>query len=471
MLEQLRVAIAGHTNTGKTSLMRTLTRDVTFGVVSNRPATTRRVEGASLLVGGERLIELFDTPGLEDSIGLREMLDRVRANLGLDWVDSISRFLDSEEAVGEYAQEAKALAQVLASDIVLYVIDVRDQVLGKYRDELEILGRCGVPVVPVLNFVSSPEAQVSAWREHLARAGLHAVAEFDTVALDMRSERRLYETMMVMADRFRPTLDAVMVDIERRQKWLVKASAELLADLLVDAAAHNILVKRGESARELEGIEQLKSEIREREQRFVDDVLILHAFGAEDYRYTALPVEDGAWGTDLFNPEALAKFGIKTGSAAAVGAMAGLAVDAMVGGITLGAAAATGAAVGAVVGAVREKGRDVYSQLRGYSELRVDLSTLRLMTMRNATLIEALLRRGHASQDPLRLERDAEKSQEILDHIDITNVVRKARANVRWSRIRPEVATDTTIDTSRTSARDALASIIESALRALSGAD
>ena len=245
----------------------------------------------------------------------------------------------------------------------------------------------------------------------------------------------------------------------------------MLADLLVDAAAHIILVKRGDSARELEAIEQLKGEVRAREQRFVDDVLTLHAFGAEDYRYTALPVEDGAWGTDLFNPEALAKFGIKTGSAAAVGAMAGLAVDAMVGGITLGAAAATGAAVGAVVGAVREKGRDVYSQLRGYSELRVDLSTLRLMTMRNATLIEALLRRGHASQDPLKLERDAEKSQEILERIDITGSVRKARVNPRWSRIRPDFASDTTIDTGRTSARDALASIIEPALRALSGAD
>ena len=38
-LPRLRVAVVGHTNTGKTSLLRTLMRDVNFGEVSDRPAT------------------------------------------------------------------------------------------------------------------------------------------------------------------------------------------------------------------------------------------------------------------------------------------------------------------------------------------------------------------------------------------------------------------------------------------------
>ena len=31
------------------------------------------------------------------------------------------------------------MRQVLASDVALYVIDARDRVLGKHRDELDIL--------------------------------------------------------------------------------------------------------------------------------------------------------------------------------------------------------------------------------------------------------------------------------------------------------------------------------------------
>ena len=71
----LKVAVVGHTNTGKTSLMRTLMRDVDFGEVSDRPAVTKNVEAAVLRADGAAALELFDTPGLEDSIGLLDVLD------------------------------------------------------------------------------------------------------------------------------------------------------------------------------------------------------------------------------------------------------------------------------------------------------------------------------------------------------------------------------------------------------------
>ena len=62
MTEALKLAVVGHTNVGKTSLLRTLTRDIGFGEVSHRPSTTRHVEGARLSVDGEPLLELYDTP-------------------------------------------------------------------------------------------------------------------------------------------------------------------------------------------------------------------------------------------------------------------------------------------------------------------------------------------------------------------------------------------------------------------------
>ena len=90
----LKIAVVGHTNTGKTSLLRTLTQDITFGEVSDRPGTTRHVEATALLVGGAPLVELYDTPGLEDSIGLLEHLDERRTDRRTDWVDVIREFLD-----------------------------------------------------------------------------------------------------------------------------------------------------------------------------------------------------------------------------------------------------------------------------------------------------------------------------------------------------------------------------------------
>ncbi|MEG0636034.1 GTPase domain-containing protein, partial [Pseudomonas sp. F1002] len=149
MTKPLKLAVVGHTNVGKTSLLRTLTRDVGFGEVSHRPSTTRHVEGARLSVDGEALLELYDTPGLEDAIALLDYLERLdRPGERLDGPARLARFLEGSEARQRFEQEAKVLRQLLASDAGLYVIDAREPVLAKYRDELQVLASCGKPLLP-----------------------------------------------------------------------------------------------------------------------------------------------------------------------------------------------------------------------------------------------------------------------------------------------------------------------------------
>jgi predicted GTPase len=170
----LKLAVVGHTNVGKTSLLRTLTRDVDFGEVSHHPSTTRHVEGARLSVDGQALLELYDTPGLEDAIALLDYLERLdRPGERLDGPTRISRFLEGSEARQRFEQEAKVLRQLLASDAGLYVIDAREPVLAKYRDELAVLASCGKPLLPVFNFVHSAEQREPEWRE---RAGAPRIA-------------------------------------------------------------------------------------------------------------------------------------------------------------------------------------------------------------------------------------------------------------------------------------------------------
>ena len=56
MTTPLSLAVVGHTNTGKTSLLRTLLRDSTFGEVKNAPSTTRHVEEALINDGDDSLV-------------------------------------------------------------------------------------------------------------------------------------------------------------------------------------------------------------------------------------------------------------------------------------------------------------------------------------------------------------------------------------------------------------------------------
>ena len=129
-----RIAVVGHTNTGKTSLLRTLTRDRGFGEVSSRPSTTRHVEGVQLSADGEIVVTLYDTPGLEDPMGLLDELDRIAPQQDAagrhDGPARLARFLESPAAHGRFEQEAKVVRQLLASDAGLYVIDARDPVFA-----------------------------------------------------------------------------------------------------------------------------------------------------------------------------------------------------------------------------------------------------------------------------------------------------------------------------------------------------
>ncbi len=458
-LPVLKIAVVGHTNTGKTSLLRTLTRDATFGEVSNRPATTRHVEGTSLLVNGMPLIELYDTPGLEDSIGLLEFLDTLHSGERIYGIELITRFLDSPTAHDEFEQEAKALRQVLSSDISLYVIDVRDRVLGKHRDELEILASCAKPVVPVLNFIASSEAKTAQWREHLARVNIHAVVEFDTVVLDEYGERRLFEKMQTLLDHFYPTLQAAIEDRQRQRARLNHASADLLADLLIDVAAYKVTLPLDDRNTDT-AMETLRRLVCDREQQCVDALLELYRFHLDDYAIEALPIENGHWGMDLFNPASLKQFGIRAGGGAAAGGMAGLAVDAMTGGATLGSGAAIGATIGALWSSSRTHGKRLADRMRGFTELRVNNETLRLLAVRQIELVQALLRRGHASRDKIRIHsKDASKKAWMK--LRLPAALEKAKVHPAWSRLnRPELST-LEWDSNRISAKDELARIIE----------
>jgi hypothetical protein len=455
----LKIAVVGHTNTGKTSLLRTLTRDASFGEVCDRPATTQHVEGTVLLVNGAPLVELYDTPGLEDPIGLFEHLEALRGERRVPWINVILQFLEQLEARARFEQEAKALRQVLASDVALYVVDVRDRVLGKHHDELEILGHCAKPVVPVLNFIASPEARATEWRDRLAKVGMHAVAEFDTVILNEFGEQRLYEKMQTLLDDFRPTLDALIHDRQRQRAELIHASAELLADLLIDVAAFRVVVP-AEQRRAERVMESFKQAVRDREQQCVRALLELFRFRLDDYETDVVPIDEGQWGLDLFNPASLRRFGVRAGGGAAAGGMAGLAVDAMTGGLSLGAGAALGATLGALWGSFESHGRRMVDYVRGYTELRVQDATLRLIAVRQIELIQALLRRGHASQDKIRVRGETEATRRAWASTALPEVLQKAKTHPEWSRLSAVSPAVVEADTSRAAALEHLAHLI-----------
>ncbi|MFP6863232.1 DUF3482 domain-containing protein [Pseudomonas sp.] len=434
MTKPLKLAVVGHTNVGKTSLLRTLTRDVGFGEVSHRPSTTRHVEGARLSVDGQALLELYDTPGLEDAIALLDYLERLdRPGERLDGPARLARFLEGSEARQRFEQEAKVLRQLLASDAGLYVIDAREPVLAKYRDELAVLSMCGRPLLPVLNFVSSSQHREQDWRDVLARLGLHALVCFDSVAPPLDGERRLYDSLALLLEKARPQLQRLIDDHQVQRQRRRSSGARLIAELLLDCAACRRSVAT-QQVLEQGAIRELHLSIRQREQRCVEALLRLYGFRQDDAKAGDLPLLDGRWGDDLFNPETLKQLGVKVGGGMAAGAATGVGVDLLVGGITLGAAAALGALIGGSAQTLRGYGARLKGKLKGQRELSVDDAVLRLLALRQQLLLQALEARGHAAVEAINLAAPQDASWR---EGKLPDALHRARAHPEWSSLNP----------------------------------
>ena len=421
----ISLAVVGHTNTGKTSLLRTLTRDQKFGEVSDRPSTTREVSAVSLLVDSVPVMTLFDTPGLEDPMGLMELLEADK-NPYEDPVARIDAFLATDHGAGSFEQEAKVLRQLRKSDAALYVIDAREPMLAKHREELRLLAECGRPLMPVLNFVASPESHPEQRREGLARMGLHVLADFDTVGFEHEAERSLFAKLEILLDAHKPAIQSLARFRDAQRALLVEAACRTIADMLIDVAGLRVRVEaEGDLSAQSQQIEEV---VCKSEQTCVDDLLTLFQFDLGAFAPPELPLEQGQWALDPFDPEALKVFGVRTGSAIAAGATAGVSVDAMLGGASLGAGALLGAGAGTFWSFYQSFGKRWVDELRGYRELSVEEQTLALLSARQIALLHALLRRGHASTSAV----EAKASRGWVSK-NLREAVMRARAHPDWS--------------------------------------
>lgn len=427
---QLNIAIVGHTNVGKTSLMRTLTRDVNFGGVEDMPGTTRQVQGAHIRLDQETAITLFDTPGIEDSIGLLDYLEQLSSPTErLDGPEKIKRFLDSPEASSRYEQEARVLQKLLNCHAGLYVVDTRMPVLAKHRDELAILASCAKPLLPVLNYVATDAARPQQWRDALARVGLHSTLSFDSVSPPIDGEERLYQALALLLSSHEQTLLALQAQTVNQRAARRAASIKLIASMLIDVAAFRLRTPVDTTSLN-KNISMQQEYVRQREQTCVSALLNLYQFRPEDYQSSPLPLAEGRWDLDLFSPEALKQFGIRVGMGVATGAALGATVDVMSAGLSLGTGAAAGAVLGGSWQALDRWGGSLLGKIRGYRELTVAQPILELLAQRQMFLLKGLEHRGHAALNPLRVEETptSSNSPPVLD-----KTIALARAHPEWS--------------------------------------
>ncbi|MWN90565.1 DUF3482 domain-containing protein [Gilliamella sp. Pra-s65] len=402
MLSTLKLAVVGHANVGKTSLLRTLIRNSHFGHVSDHPGTTRHVESITLPLEQNKSIVFYDTPGLEDSLALYDYINQlVPANKKLDGVDKLTLFLQSPEAENTFNQEAKVIKQLLNSDVAIYVIDVREPILAKYHDELSILSNSDKPILAVLNFISGNDQNEKEWKRLLSRVGIHAIIKFDAIFPSLDGEERLYHSLALLVEPAKEILDNWLDKISQIRDSRNKTANRIIAETLVDVTAFSKMAKLDDNR----AIADMQNKVRKREQTAINELLKLYQFDLTQESEESLPLIKGRYNADLFNVDALKTVGMHLTKGFVSGATIGASIDVATGGISLGSAALVGAVVGSLVQTAKHYGSRMRYQLSGYSKLSVDDVIICFLSLRLIRLKESLNHRGHADTRPVRLSK------------------------------------------------------------------
>lgn len=426
----LNIAVVGHTNTGKTSLVRTMLRSTEFGVIEDAAGTTRHVEQATISANNEPILHLYDTPGLEDSRALFAHIKKLQIKSKLlSPMQMLEQFAANVSVSDPLEQEAKVIRQVLRSDILLYIIDVREPFLEKYRLELEILTQSGKPIIPVFNFIAGHDRELTKWREHLTAFHMHATLEFDTVAFAFDAEKRLYQKMQTLLESHYDRLQKLIDYRAKLWNQLCLSSAKRIAELIANVACYRESKATGNNLITNSLIEdRLHDFVRKAEQHCLHDLLVIFNFSEKDVEIQKIPVSNGQWQLDIFAPGILKAYGLDVGSAAAKGAAAGVGIDLMVGGMSLGAASALGAIAGAGWSTFRRYGEEIKATVKGTKWQCADETSLQVLYLRQKHLLKKLMHRGHAAQDTLQVDK---AGNEKLPN-DWSKLISALRQNPGW---------------------------------------
>jgi small GTP-binding protein len=355
------VAIVGHSNVGKTSIVAALTRDATLDV-AEEAGTTRRRYAQTVHIGGQPVLAFLDTPGFERASAVNAWLDAAasRASAGADGVSRPSQapdgptllrsFVDDPGTQAEFSQEIEALRGVLEADLLAFVADVSLPPQGQQRQELRLLRRAGVPMLVLLNFLLGEHEP--AWVDLLRREGVDSHVRLDAAAFPAEQERDFYAALGHLRPEFRSGFERVL-GLRAAQARSARGRAALcVSSLLVDCLSYRLIETWPDRASALAAraaaAERFRSALREREADAFSQLAEIYGFSVDVLRSRELSVDapSGDWRADLWEPATLRRYGASLGTLGAAGALTGFALDS-VGGHGVGTALGFGAGIAA----------------------------------------------------------------------------------------------------------------------------
>ncbi|MBK5941580.1 GTPase/DUF3482 domain-containing protein [Halochromatium roseum] len=344
------LAIVGHPNAGKSSVVATLTENDRIAI-DKRAGTTTRSDEYPVEIDGKAVMRFVDTPGFQNPTDILEWFQQ-----HADEIDLPRAFLNAHANDRLYSHDCALMRPLADGAGIILVVDGSKRIKEKDRTEMELLRLTGRPRMAILNNLTSNTKHMAAWQDALNKS-FNSVREFNAHRATYAERIALLNALKTIDQRWEPMLHETVRAFERDWQRRIDHSVDSILDLLRKALTFKVvkIVKLNElsSDRERESIRQRLNESLQ------DGLRTLETEAQTEIRthfkhhvWNVAP--DSLLVKDLFSDEVERHLGLNRHqtvlASAAAGAATGGAIDLGVGGLSFGAGTLIGAGVGGVLG-------------------------------------------------------------------------------------------------------------------------
>ena len=413
-----RIAVVGHPNKGKSSLVATLAEDDSVGIGAN-PGTTLRARAYPLRVDGELLYTLIDTPGFQRARRVLAWLEERAAATEATAADRprlVAAFLEEPGHADRFPDECEILGALGEGAGLLYVVDGGVPYGPEYEAEMEILRWTGRPSLAAINPIGSRE-HVGDWEAALGQF-FRVVRVIDALHADYATRRQLLVAFGELETGWRAPIERAVAALDLARAARRRAVAREIADFVVAGLALTAERRLGPEEDPASHEETLAAEYRAALDRLEADhrraVQGLAGHHALEAQSAALELLEG----DLFSEDTWLAFGLSRRDLATVGAVGGAAtggaIDAAVGGASFLLGTVLGGAIGGALGLLgarrlaelRVVNRPLGGRLARYGPCR-DANFPFVLLGRARFHAGLVTGRTHARRDAVELDADA----------------------------------------------------------------
>lgn len=347
-------AVVGRVNMGKSAVIATLLEidDNERVRVSPTPGETTRCQTHRVVYGGVECVCFIDTPGFSRPVEAMRAIQRLHGE-GTPGLETLRRFV--AEAGEEFGDEKRLLAPLIEGAGILYVVDTSKPLRDDFLAEMEILRWTGRPRLALLNRhsdVSGPDEE--AWKSRLGGA-FNLVRTFDAHQARYEERLRLLKSLLEIEELHRGPLEETIRLVESEWQQRRGEAAEAVLEFLESALALRVSATLEE--RDLHLPSRRDRKAGELSKKYFSALVSLERDCVESllktYRHHLLKADTDPGfyqGIDLESRETWSKFGLSRSQLVAVfsaiGASAGMVLDAGTAFFSHGAGTAIGALFG-----------------------------------------------------------------------------------------------------------------------------